>query len=116
MVGISVRASGGCRCVACCRRSSAGLSRADTPQVADPWEEAADSGGIYGVLLAVNPCEVGLLDEPRLQLEGHHQESAPTSKPGTRRTGCWQLPHSPLGDERSEAWRLVVSVCARGPF
>jgi len=44
MVGISVRASGGCRCVACCRRSSAGLSGADTPQAADPWEEAADTG------------------------------------------------------------------------
>lgn len=44
MVGISVRASGARRCVACCRRSSAGLSGADTPQAADPWDEAADTG------------------------------------------------------------------------
>jgi hypothetical protein len=29
--------------VACCRRSSAGLSGTDTPQAADPWEEAADT-------------------------------------------------------------------------
>jgi hypothetical protein len=42
MVGISVQASGARRCVACCRRSSAGLS--DTLQATDPWEEAADTG------------------------------------------------------------------------
>ncbi len=58
------------------------------PEAADPWDEAPDPGGVGGVLLAVNPLEVGLLDQTHVQLERHRQEDCAGDRSGRRPRGA----------------------------
>ena len=77
---------------------------------ADAWEEAADPGRVAGVRVAVGAQQVGLLDDPHLQLEGGARPTRPRIE---TQLGTSRVRPSAAG---SIAAKIGLRTRAKGPL